>query len=97
MLGILDYIIIGLFFIMCLIIAYLRRNNENKMHNILSYSLLILISLLIVGYLSLFYLVTNYEKYLIYYLIISIVLIMITTSLTIYLIKRKCKTNDGEN
>lgn len=97
MLGVLDYCIIGLFFIMFLFIAYLRRNTENKLKEILSYSLLVLNSLLIVGYLSLFYLVTNYEKYLIYYLIISIVLIMITTSLTIYLIKKKCKINDGEN
>lgn len=89
MLGVLDYCIIGLFFIMFLFIAYLRRNTENKLKEILSYSLLVLNSLLLVGYLSLFYLVENYEEYLIYFFVLSITLIFITIFLVIFLQSKK--------
>ena len=96
MLGVLDYCIIGLLFIMCLVSAYLRRNSEDKLNNRLSFCILILVAFLMTSYLSLFYLIENYDKYLIYFILVSIFLIAITIILTIYFFKRKKENKDDE-
>lgn len=92
MLGIKDYFIIGYLVILCLCAAYFRRNSENKLKSILSYSFLLCASLSIIGYFILFYLIDNYEKYLLYYIIISIVILVCLT--IIILLKYK---NGKEN
>ena len=76
-LSIYDYFVISYLFILLLLTAYFRRDQENKYRSNLSYIFLITVSISIVAFFSLFYLVENHEKYLIIYFIISLSLLLI--------------------
>ena len=92
MLGIFDYIIIGILVITLLIAAYFRRERENKKRMYLSYSLLISSSLSIVGYFFLFYILGNYDKFLITHILSTLLIIVVSILFALYKYK-----NENEN
>jgi len=87
MLGPLDYVIIGFLVVVCLIAAYFRRDKDNKKRIYLSYSLLISACLSVVGYFFLFYIIGNYDKYLIIHLLLTILILIVSILLTLYKLK----------
>ena len=75
-LSIYDYFVVGYLIILLLLTAYFRRDQENKYRSILSFIFLINVSISIVAFFCLFYLVENHENYLIIYFILSIFLLL---------------------
>lgn len=75
-LSIYDYFVIGYLFILLLLTAYFRRNPENKYRLNLSFIFLITVSISLIAFFCLFYLVENHENYLIIYFILSIILLI---------------------
>ena len=96
MLEIMDYIVIGYLVILCLLSAYLRRNNENKLRMKISYVALIFTCLFVVGYLTIYNLVDNREKYLIYFLIISCLILITSLIISYYIFTKKKEENIKE-
>jgi len=96
MLNIIDYCIIGYLVILCLCSAYLRRDSENKLKSYLSYSFLMCASFSIIGYLCLFYLIENYEKLLVYYIIISILILIVPSLFIILKYRKNIEVQDDE-
>lgn len=83
MLEIVDYFIIGYLVILFLITAYFRRSNESKLKSYLSYSFLFTACLSTLGFFTLFYLIDNYQKFYIIYIVLSVA-ILISFSLISY-------------
>ena len=87
MLGIFDYIIIGIIVITLLMAAYFRRERENKKRMYLSYALLISASLSIIGYFFLFYILGNYDKFLITHIFSTILMIVVAVLFSLFKFK----------
>ena len=88
-LSIYDYFVIGYLIILLLITAYFRRDQKNKYRSNLSYIFLITVSISLVAFFSLFYLLENHEKYLLIYFIVSLVFLLVLILINHYKFKNE--------
>lgn len=96
MLEIMDYFVVGYLVILCLLSAYLRRNNEDNLRLKMSHVVLVCVCLFVIGYLTIYSLVDNREKFLIYYLIISLLVLVTTLIAFYYIFSKKIDENKKE-
>lgn len=90
-----DYLIVGYLIVLFLITTYFRRSQNNKLRVYLSYSLLFSACLSTIGFFAFYYLVEDRYSYYYLYLIGSLLILVLSTLISLYLVKNEKEDDES--